>query len=386
MYRYLAFSAKPVAFRKWVAFSLLFIVFAACSDDNPTGALETEATITETMDAYLDRTQPADEPGVSILIRKNGQTTYQHSKGLAKKGGNVPITSRTGFRIGSITKTFTALAIMRLVEQGEVTLDDKLLDHIPSLPASFKDITIAQLLTHESGLLDYLNDNNNRQTLNNITNDRILELLPTTGIQNLEFAPGSRAEYSNTGFVMLAMIIEQVAGKSYPVFMQEQFFDRLGMSDSYIIHADRRMSNSGKAFAMAYGTTTQVFNFNALIYGASNQVSSLEDLNVFVEALLNGDVVRLETLQQMTQTRSRIPEFFDYGYGWQTGTGQHWHTGIYTSPNDFWHLGGFDGYRAIISFNPDLDLQVVVLTNNGERSQEQMLDILELARRFYADA
>lgn len=377
---------RRISLNMRLAATVLLLFVSACSEDSPTSTSVPETTIAETIDTYLDTTQPVDEPGVTILIRKDGQTTYERSRGLAKKEGNVPITSRTGFRLASVTKPFAALGIMRLVENGQLSLDDKLSQHIPGLPASFSQITITHLLTHESGLRDYITENNNLQSLDNVTTTDVLSLIPGSGLEILEFPTGSRAKYSNTGYVFLALVIEQVSGKSFPAFMQEHFYDRLGMQDSYIIHEDHQMGDQGEAFAMAYGTTTNVFNFNSLIYGASGQVSSVEDLAIFIDALLKGEVVRLETLDQMTKTRSTIPEFFDYGYGWQTGTGLYWHTNTYSSANDFWHMGGFDGYRTVLYFNPDLDLQVVVLANNGEKSQEQMLAILKRARQFYIAA
>ena len=364
--------------RLYILLTALLLTSCDSSDPNPT-----PTTISEVIETYLDETQLDHEAGLSVLVRKDGQRVFQGSRGVAHLEGRAPLSDRTAFRLASVTKPFTALAIMRLVERETLELDEAITDYLPELPAHFSSITIAHLLSHRSGLHDYIDDNTDFSSLDGMTPAELLEVLPTSGLEDLQFAPGTQGDYSNTGYFLLALIVERASGQSFPEFMDSAFFTPLGMADSYIIHEGRLMGARGEEHALAFGATTRVRGIESLIYGPSGQVGSTRDLDLFISALIRGDIVSQQTLDLMTQSMGPLPEVADYGYGWMTGTGSYWHTGLYSSPNDFFHTGGFDGYRTVLSINPDLDLQVVILSNNGEKSQGQMFEILRRVRAFY---
>ncbi len=369
-------------------FTLLLIinilVIQSCSNDD--SEVNPEPTdITSLVNGLMQDGQSANEPGLSVLIRKDGNVVYQGSRGLAKRFDNHPIDENTSFRIGSITKTFTALAIMQLVEQDLISLDDKLLSIVPELPEVFEDITIEHLLAHRAGLLDYIDDNTNLSSLDGLTTSQILDLVPVSGIQNLMFIPGTSAEYSNTGYVFLALIVERTSGMDYPTYMRTKFFEPFGMSNSFVIHENESLGDINDNYALNFGTEVKVKGFNSLIYGASGIASSVNDLNLFVQAVLENDIVSQETLQTMIQPKSSISWLGDYGLGWILGTGtNYWHQEAnLTDINDYWHIGGFDGYRSILLINPDMDLEIIVLTNNGDASQNLSNTITRRVREFY---
>ncbi|MGW9685099.1 serine hydrolase domain-containing protein [Flagellimonas sp. 2504JD1-5] len=364
-------------------FGLLF--FQSCSSDDSEVITEIPKDLPSILDGILDERQSSNQPGLTVLVRKDGNIVYHESKGLARIQGNRPINSDTGFRIGSITKTFTALAIMQLVEQNLMSLEDKLLTVVPELSDAFQDITVAHLLTHRAGLLDYIDDNTNITSLDGLTTAQILDLIPISGLENLIFAPGSSAEYSNTGYVFLALIIERVSGMDYPTYMKTNIFDPMGMNNTFVISEKEHMGDANDNYALNFGTEIKVKGFNSLIYGASGIVSSTNDMNLFVEAVLGNDIIKEESLQTMVQPLSSISWLGDYGLGWTLGTGtNYWHQDAnLTDSNDYWHIGGFDGYRSMLSFNPDLNLEVVILTNNGDASQEISNTLVRKVREYF---
>ncbi len=365
------------------AFAVLLFTFLSCSDDD---TVVTPGTLESKIDEYLDLNQSADQPGLSIAVRRDGQVIYQGNAGIARFDVDQTINSNTQFRTGSISKPITAIAIMQLVEEGELNLSDKLLTFYPELPASFEEITIDHLLSHRSGLLDYIDDNSDLAALNDLNMQDALDFIssPSSGFENLVFEPGTMGRYSNTGYVLLALVVEKVTGSSLPEYLDQHIFHPAGMNNTFVISEDEHLGDNGENYALSLGNNLNVLGFNSLIYGASGVVSTASDMMLFVESLLGNEIVSQETLDVMTQSRGSVPNIeTDYGLGWLTGTGTYWHTGFITDPNDFWHSGGFDGYQTVLSINPDLDLEVIILTNGGNDTKEKMWDILELTRNHY---
>lgn len=350
----------------------------SCDDER-----ETEIqSIDQQIDSYLDARVKNNDPGLCILIKHKGEIMYSRSKGYAQVSNMLPINTDTQFRSGSISKSITALAIMQLVEEGKLNLSTKLIDVLQPLPATYDNITIEHLLSHQSGLLDYIDDNNDLSSLDNLTSKNILNIIPGSGLENLQFSPGSSADYSNTGYALLALIIEKIGGLSYPDYLKQNIFEPLGMSNSFVIWENEHLGDKGDNYALSFGTNLKVKGINSLIYGANGVVSTAEDLMILADAITQYQVVNEASLTEMRSKRSSITEIADYGLGWMLGCGQYWHTSKYSDVNDYWHMGGFDGYRTILSINPNLELKIVILTNNGQKSQDEMLDIVELTRKY----
>ena len=364
-------------------FGLLFL--QSCSSVDSGIITETPKDLPSIINGILEDRQTNSQPGLTILVRKDGNIVYHDSKGLARTQGSRSIDLNTGFRIGSITKTFTALAIMQLVEQDLISLEDKLLSIVPELPDAFQNITIEHLLAHRAGLLDYIDDNTDLTSLDGLTTAQILDLIPISGLENLIFSPGTSAEYSNTGYVFLALIIEKVSGMDYPTYMKTNLFDPIGMNNTFVLNENQHFGDLNDNYALNFGTEIKVKGFNSLIYGASGIVSSSNDLNLFVEALLGNNIIKEESLQTMLLPYSSISWLGDYGLGWTLGTGtNYWHQEAnLTDSNDYWHIGGFDGYRSMLSINPDLNLEIVMLTNNGDASQETSYVLMRKVREYY---
>ncbi len=365
-----------------VLFALLPMLLLSCGNDD--SEVITPTTLAGKIELYLEQHQAEDEAGLGIAIRKDGQVVYQTHSGIARFDINQSINANTQFRTGSISKPMTALAVMQLVEEGKLNLDDRLLSFYPELPQSFEHITLRHLLAHRSGMLDYIDDNNNILSLHNLPTKEVLNFFNGSGLENLNFEPGTNGRYSNTGYVLLGLVVEQVAETTLPAYLQERLFDPAGMTNTFVISENEHLGDHGENYALSYGTQINVKGFNSLIYGASGVVSTTTDMMKFVEALLTYEFVSRESLDLMTQSQGSLPGIgTDYGLGWLTGTGSYWHTGKITDPNDFWHSGGFDGYQTVLSINPDLDLQIIVLSNGGNDTKEQMWDLVELTRNHF---
>ena len=370
--------------KKQISIGLVMILLfvTACNDEEP--ILETATTLEGKIDQYLERNQAANEAGLSVAVRKSGQVVYQGNAGIARFERKQSINSDTQFRIGSISKPITALAIMQLVEKSMLNLDDQLLSFYPELPQSFEGISLKHLLAHRSGMLDYIDDNTNLSSLDNVLTSEVLGFFDGSGLENLNFEPGTMGRYSNTGYVLLALVVEKVTEIPFPEYLNQEIFGPAGMTNTFVISEQAHLGDHGENYALSFGSNIKVKGFNSLIYGASGVVSTTTDLMKFTAALLDDNIVSKASLDLMTQTQGSVPDIgTDYGLGWLTGTGNYWHTGRLTDPNDFWHSGGFDGYQTVLSINPDIDLEVVVLSNGGNDTKEKMWAVLELVRKHY---
>jgi len=168
------------------------------NDNNlTTSAPTTPSNLAQHINQYLELHQSDTSAGISILLLRNGEEIYSANKGMANLKSSTPISRQTGFRLASVSKPFTAIAIMQLIEKGELKLSDSVLDYLPELSPTWKGITIEHLLTHQSGIYDIFNDFWNTSITNNLTMDGLMRYL----IKNpsLEFSPGSKGDYSNTG-------------------------------------------------------------------------------------------------------------------------------------------------------------------------------------------
>lgn len=366
--------------KNFLFWSAIILMVCSCSDKEEA----VPGTLDEKIIEFIEAHQSENAPGLSVAVRKDNQIVYQGSKGIARLIDHTSINSNTQFRIGSVTKPMTAIAIMQLREKGKLQLQDKLLSYYPDLPQSFAEITIEHLLSHRSGMLDYIDDNSDISSLDNLPTSAVLGFFNDSGLENLNFTPGTSGRYSNTGYVLLALIIEKISGMSYPAYLEEHIFDPSGMVRSFVISENEHLGDNGDNYALSFGTDIKVKGFNSLIYGASGVASTINDMILFTSALMNYELISEESLDLMTQTVGAVPDIeTDYGLGWLTGTGNYWHTGFITEPNDFWHSGGFDGYQTVLAINPDLDYEVIVLSNGGNATKEKMWDILALVRDHY---
>ncbi|RZJ11520.1 MAG: class A beta-lactamase-related serine hydrolase [Rubrivivax sp.] len=315
--------------------------------DNP--LLPSSGSLTEQYLATYVGALPANQPGISVLVVRAGAELYSGSRGMANGLTGTAVTRRTGFRLASVSKPFTAVAVMQLVERGQLKLSDSLLDFIPELPARWHPITIEHLLTHQSGIVDIFNDFWTPAVFAGMTLDGLIPYL-TARQPTLEFEPGSRGDYSNTGYMLLAKIIERRTGRRFGDHMAENVFGPAGMAGSYI-NDEFQPIKAGDA--LNYADRTTFYGHTTYFKGSMAQVSSTDDFLHFFQAFLSGRLVSSATVAEMARRRVTLVGGANYGYGF----------GITSYGVN--HLGEWDGFCTSISIDIARRNAWVVLTNSG---------------------
>jgi D-alanyl-D-alanine carboxypeptidase len=215
-------------------------------------------------------------PGAAIIVVKDGHVIFRKGYGLANVELNVPITPEMVFRIGSVTKQFTAVALMMLVEQGKLSLQDDITKFFPAYPTGGKKITVENLLTHTSGIPDYMEKLWPARMREDLRLERLIEVFKNAG---LEFEPGTKASYSNSNYILLGAIIEKLSGEEYRRFVEENIFKPLGMKHSYYEGIQEiipeRVSGYVKADGIFYNAPYLSTN---QLYAAGALCSSVDDL------------------------------------------------------------------------------------------------------------
>jgi D-alanyl-D-alanine carboxypeptidase len=333
-------------------------VTSSTSSSNASSTPNT-SDLAQKIDTYLTTNQALDLPGVSVLIVKNGKLAYSGSRGMADITANAPISEHTGFRLASVSKPFTAVAILQLVEKGQLNLLDSVLDYIPELPSSWRNITLAQLLSHRSGIYDIINDGWRPTVLNGMTNYSLLNYL----IKNpaLEFVPNTQSDYSNTGYMLLATVIERKTGLSFSDYMAINVFGPANMTGSYI-NDEKQPIKTGDA--LNYARLRTYYGIATNLKGSMAQVSSVEDFFNFFAALRNGTLISAQTLATMMVARGTLKGTnIEYGYGFAI------------QGNTFKHSGEWDGFMTQMVIDRGAGIEYVILTNSGSAGWQKIIGI-----------
>ncbi len=300
----------------------------------------------------------SENPGVVALVVKNGKVLYSKALGMANMELGVPMDTGNIFRIGSITKQFTACAILKLEEQGKLNLNDDITRFIPDYPTYGIHISIENLLTHTSGIKSFTGM---KEWTSEFQKNEFapLDFIHWFWNQPLEFKPGAEFRYNNSGYFILGYIIEKVSGKRYPEYLRDEFFTPLGLkntrydtSAAIIPHraAGYEVTN-GKYENMDYISMSQPF-------AAGGLVSSARDLYLWTKALENGRVISKESLQKARKAYIlNDGKATNYGYGWFLLNVK----GIPTVE----HGGGINGFTTYCLYVPSKDIFVALLSNTG---------------------
>ena len=306
---------------------------------------------------FSDFSKPG-APGASLAVIKDGRVVYGKAYGLADVDNNVPASTSTNYRLASVTKQFTATAILKLVEQGKLSLEDRLTDVLPGFPNYGHEVRIRHLLNHTSGLVDYEDFVPDSQTVQ-VHDADVLKLL--SRIDSAYFPAGTKFRYSNSGYALLALIVEAVSGNSFAAFLKENIFDPLGMNHTVALQngisaVDNRAfghSRSGNSFVRTDQSNTSA------VLGDGGIYSSVEDLFKWDQDLYASHVVGAALRQQ-----SFTPGVLNDGMPTTYGFG--WYIEPYTHLTSVYHTGSTRGFRNAIFRLPDQHLTVIILTNRNE--------------------
>lgn len=290
-----------------------------------------------------------------ILVAKNGQVLYENYTGFADGDKMEAITPDTRFHVASTSKTFTSIAVMQLVAQGKINLDDSIQVYFPLFP--YQGITVRRLLSHSSGLPNYANlfpyyKWDEKKTA---TNTDVLHLFYANR-PGLEFVPGTRFHYSNTNFALLALIVENVSGRFFPDYVQDSIFSRAGMTHSYVLNH----RNPGAYMPSWAGNRIYDFNFLDAIYGDKNVFTTCRDLLKYDSAIRVGALLSNAWLDS-----AWTPSFVDrkyndpiehYGLGWRLKV-------FSDSLKVPYHNGWWHGNNAVFQ-RLIADTAVIIVTGN----------------------
>jgi len=301
----------------------------------------------------------------SILIAQEGKILLADGYNLADRTNNLPNTATTRFKIGSITKQFTAMAVMILAGQGKLSIEDPICAYLEDCPASWAAVTIRHLLTHTAGIHDYLDPNVWNPGGKPIGPDQIEEIIKS---RPLDFQPGQSWSYSNTGYILLGRIIEQVSDQSYEEFMQQNIFTPLALHNT-------GFNNQAPNLAIGYdnGYTdlpAEEFLPTLLPLSDGGMISTVEDLYLWEQALSGETLVTQEQIVEMLSPLVRIPESdgMSYGFGWAVGE-MFGH--IVQS-----HSGGVEGFSSFIFRFPDNQITIILLMNRYEVPFDSLFQVL----------
>jgi CubicO group peptidase (beta-lactamase class C family) len=296
-----------------------------------------------------------DVPGVAVLVARDGQILFQGGYGLADVEQKTPITPETKFRIGSVTKQFTAAAILKLAEQGELALSDPLAKYFPGQPNA-ETITVRHLLTHTSGLHSYTDE---PDFLGRVVKPIApAELIAQMQKSPPDFAPGTAFRYCNSGYFLLGEIVAKVSGQSEGDYLDATFFQPLGMKDTGIYRNAEPPPGVAAGYSVEKGAETRALDWDMTWAGGAGALySTVGDLWRWTEALHGGRVVNADSLKAMTTPNPLPPGVDGLSYGF----------GLVISDVErlpaIWHNGGLQGWSSNLVWLPQQRVTLVALAN-----------------------
>lgn len=315
----------------------------------------------EQFDQILQCHTQADMPGIAIGIDQRGKAVYRAAAGMADVDNAIPLDVSHVFHIGSMSKQFTAAAILQLTEKGLLNLDDELGQHLETLPKSVRKKTIYELLTHTAGLGDYLSSRKVQRRWHKpeSTEEVLRHILKATKIG----PSGQKYSYSNTGYILLGAVIEKIAGTRYADYMQKRIFTPLGMTQSFVINGltDER---TVRGYAGSLSSPEELDQPDEVdrswIHAAGAIASNIEDMSIWHRALKSGKVVSNQHYRLMT-TASALPDGSRINYGMGMG--------IYVISGQaaYGHPGGVPGFMAWMLYFEAQDTFAIALSNHGYR-------------------
>lgn len=368
------FSAVGIA-----AILCLIAAMAGCREEDagsPAGTAHREARAEALLATLVD----AAEPGAAVLVIENGRAVFERGYGVAELRDRRPIDARTNFRLASVSKQFTAAAVMLLVRDGRLSYESRLTDIFPDFSEYGREISVRNLLQHTSGMPDYedlMPPSAEPESSDpvQIKDDQVLDLLKRTRAPL--FPPGTSWKYSNSGYVVLGLIVGKVSGKPFEEFLAERIFAPLKMSGT-VAHVRGKNTVSERAYGhgRAQGRWRETDQSpTSATMGDGGIYSSLSDLGRWDDALKRETLFSADEMRsalepvQVAGTRPVEPDGTpaSYGFGWFLNP--------WKGHTRMWHYGETRGFRTAIERFPREGITVVVLANRSD------LDAAELALR-----
>lgn len=315
------------------------------------------------LDEYLHAQMQAQQiPGVALAVVRDGKIVLARGYGLANVEHQIPVKPETIFQSGSTGKQFTATAVMMLVEEGKLSLEDKITKYFTDAPESWSNITVRHLLTHTSGMTDYPRDFDLRR---DYTEDDLLQRIKSIP---LAFKPGEKWSYSNLAYVTLGILIHKVSGQFYGDFLQERVFKPLDMSTARIISEAEIIPNRAAGYRVANGQLKNQDwvspSLNTTADGAL--YLTVYDMAKWDAALYTEKLLKRSSLEQMwTKVKLNDGQSIAYGFGWGIGEVR--------GHRIIEHGGAWQGFKAQISRYVDDKLTIILFANQTRANQTKLV-------------
>ncbi len=358
-----------------LAITTFFVAMTALAKSGAALDVERAAQI-ETL--FRDYNQ-VNAPGVAVMVVREGKPIFAKSFGLADLQHKTPCTTNTNFRLASVTKQFTAMAVMMLVEKKRLSLDERLANLFPEFPEVGKQISVRHLLTHTSGLLDY-EDLIPPGTTMPVLDQDVLRLLLKH--DKTYFPPGTQYRYSNSGYALLALIVEVRSGQRFAQYLKENIFEPLKMTNTLAYEEgygaipnraygytpkNNSLSSSDGERAGVRGSTFERADqsLTSSVLGDGGVYSSLADLFKWDQALYKPKLVSEPMLRVAFSPATPTDKpGRSYGFGWYIGE--------YRGLKEVWHSGETIGFRSRLARFPDRKFTVIILANRADARLEEL--------------
>lgn len=304
----------------------------------------------------------------AVLVARNGEVLLSQGYGLADRDKNLPNTPQTKYRLGSITKQFTAMAILMLQAQDKLKVEDPICRYISECPRMWQHVTIHHLLTHTSGIPNFTDFRDYRAT--KATPSPPEQTIARFKDKPLDFPPGEQWSYSNSGYIVLGYIIEQASGLPYEAFLQQYIFEPLQMKDTGYDHNDGSLT---VGYTGTYGLWREADYIDMTIpYSAGGLYSTVEDLYLWDQALYTDQLVSKDLVNLMFTPHAEMPiADLSYGYGWTVGEMNN-HQAVS-------HGGGIEGFATEIRRYIDDKVTIIVLSNRDTTGVGSTADLIAQA-------
>lgn len=366
------------------------LVLSALGVAGAFGEQTSPASVEKKLDELFSAVTSPDAPGLVVLVRQNGKTVLERGYGVGDLRSKVRVDARTNFRLASFTKQFTAMAIMLLVHDGKLRYDESLTEVSPDFPDYGKTITVRNLLNHVSGLPDYEELMEAAEKASGsmwspekqIQDDEVLKLLETE--QSGKFAPGTSWSYSNSGYVVLGLIVARTSGKTYGEFLHERIFAPLKMNHT-IVYQKGKNEVANRAFGHSkendlFKETDQ--SSTSATLGDGGIYSNLEDLAKWDDALRNHTLLSEKEMRpalapvklndgsephwptQLNGDNLHPGKPVSYGFGWFLDP--------YNGHARMWHTGSTMGFRTVIERFLGENLTIIILSNRTDLDPEKL--------------
>lgn len=325
-------------------------------------AVDVVRVLNPTIDSLLERFMG------SILIARGGQVLAERSFGSANLEWHIPNTTSTRFHIGSITKQFTAASIVLLADQGKLHLDDPVSKYLDHVPDAWKNVTLLHLLRHTSGIVSITDLPAEQAALTR--GGTPADIVQRFRNQPLLFPPGTQARYSNSGYILLGMVVEKVSAEPYATFLQRHIFDPLGMHDTGVDNGTDVVENLASGYRLQDGKLVHAeFVDMRIPFAAGDMYSTPADLARWEEGLYGGKLLHPDSLKRML-----TPGTGDFGLGVVVKQDQ--------GELAISHTGGIQGFVADLRYYPDKRIAVVVLSNTESKQTLALSEQLSRQARF----